>query len=164
MTTHSQIARSTDRVKKSVLSSCRKKLATVFDESPTSARHAERMVWEAVIEVGRELLESILSLMCWSASKPQFESNVGARLRLDKDYTLSPMTTFGVVRVPLFAFRAVDGKMHSPARKTVFPLYSNCRSSELCLEWEARLGSQLPFRQAQTSLAFYTHDVVKANR
>lgn len=161
VTAHAQIARSTDRVKKSLLSSCRKKLATVFDEAPTSARQAELLVWDAVIEVGRELLESVLSLMCWSASKPQFERNAGARLRLDKDYTLSPMTTFGVVRVPLFAFRAADGKMHSPARKSVFPLYSKCRSSELCLEWETRLGSQLPFRQAQASLSFYTHKAVQ---
>ena len=161
MTAHAQITRSTVQVKKTVLSSSRKRLAAVFDEVPTSAREAEKLIWDTVLAVGQELLEAVLSLMCWNVSKPQFERDVGARLRLDKDYTLSPMTTFGVVRVPLFAFRAANGKMHSPARKAVFPLYSKCRSSELCLEWEMRLGSQLPFRQAQDSLSFYTHDAVQ---
>jgi hypothetical protein len=45
----------------------------------------------------------------------------------------------------------------APAREEVFPLHPHCRSSELCLEWEARLGRQLPFRQAEEAVGFFTH-------
>ena len=95
---------------------------------------------------------------CW------LEATVGTaaedeplRLRLDEDYWLTQTTTLGPVTVPLFAYRDANGKTQEPAREVVFRLHPLCRSSELCLEWENRLGSQLPFRQAEDAMAFFTH-------
>ena len=159
MTAPAQIARCTASVKKTVLTSCRRQLATLFDdrECSSNGRALEQAVWTVLVEVGRQVLEALLTLECWRVAKPEFDATPSARLRLDEDYTLSQMTTLGTVRVPLFAFRGPDGKTHAPARSAVFPHHPHCRSSELCLEWEARLGSQLPFRQAQDSLTFFTH-------
>ena len=118
----------------------------------------EEAVWSAVVEIGRQMLETMLALACWRVVQPKLQDCSGARLRLDDDYTLSQMTTFGTVKVPLFAYRKPSGKTVSPAKSIVFPLHPRCRSSELCLEWETRLGGQLPFRQAQESLRFFTHN------
>jgi len=64
------------------------------------------------------------------------------------------------VSVPLYACRA-KGRTRAPARAEVFPLHPECRSSELLLEWESRLGCQLPFRQAEASMDFFSHGVVR---
>ena len=134
VTTRSQIARSGSTVKKTVLSSCRKQLAPLFDEVFASGKALEEAVWSAVVEVGRQVLEAMLALACWRVVQPEFDAKPGARLRLDRDYTVSQTTTFGTVNVPLFAYREPSGKTKSPAKPKVFPLHPRCRSSELCLE------------------------------
>jgi hypothetical protein len=47
-----------------------------------------------------------------------------------------------------------------PAKVDFLPLYPRCRSSELCIEWETRLGSDHPFRIAQQEMKFFTHGAV----
>lgn len=126
------------------------------DESQTG-RDAELSVWELIVTVGRRLLETLLAGACWAVTE---HANLDApvlRLRLDKDYWISQNTTLGRICVPLFAYRQPDGRTRAPAREQVFPLHPHCRSSTLCLEWETKLGSQLPFRQAEDALTYFTH-------
>jgi len=157
VTTPAPITRSPSTVKAALVDTFRNALDRLFSDVPTGGRAIELAVWAVLLEVGRELLTALLTLACWEASEPAFTATPAARLRLDPDYQLSQSTTLGTVCVPLFAFRDSDGKTHAPARKAVFPLHPKCRSSELLLEWEARLGSQLPFRQAEEALHFFTH-------
>jgi hypothetical protein len=73
-------------------------------------------------------------------------------------------TTFGVVSFPWFAYRELRKNGASvtrcPARDALFPAFSACRSSTLCLEWETCLGSDHPFRAAQQALSYFTHGAV----
>ena len=74
------------------------------------------------------------------------------------------MTTMGPIRFPLFAYRERRGSAsvtRTPARAEVVPLLGRCRSSELCLQWETRLGKDLPFRRAQEALDFFSHGAVR---
>ncbi|PIE17412.1 MAG: hypothetical protein CSA65_08950 [Proteobacteria bacterium] len=158
MTALSQNARDTDSVKAHL----RERFAALLDDLVRDAdgltgRGLEESVWEVLTELGRELLSAMLALACWSAARADGVEKRAVRLRLDRDYWLTQTTTLGVVSVPLFAYRDEDGRVQSPAKKAVFPLHPKYRSSELCLEWESRLGGQLPFRQAQEGLTFFTH-------
>ena len=97
---------------------------------------------------------------CWRVTEPQIRGKSNIHLRLDEDYTLTQKTTFGPVHVPLFAWRE-EGTTHAPARELRFPLHPAVRSSDLLLEWESRLGSQLPFRQAEAASEFFSHGAVR---
>lgn len=157
MTTPLQITRSPLAVKADIVNTFSNAVDRLFTDVPNGGRGIELAVWKVLLEVGRELLTALLTLACWRASEPAFTATPAARLRLDEDYSLNQSTTLGTVRVPLFAFRDPGGKTRAPARKAMFPLHPKCRSSELLLEWETRLGSQLPFRQAEEALNFFTH-------
>ena len=135
------------------------RVAALMEEPPDSERGLEVAIWEVVIELGAALLTACLAVACWRVTE-RATGGRPRRLRLDDDYTLSRSTTFGTVRVPLFAYR--DGPVtRCPSRKAVFPLHPKCRSSVLLLEWEARLGSQLPFRQAEDGMDFFSHGAVR---
>ena len=158
MTALSQIARTKASVKAHILALVEERVDVLLDRSDELAGRAlEMAVWDVLCAVGRELLSAVLALACWSATAADNVVERGLRLRLDRDYWLTQMTTLGAVSVPLFAYRDEAGKVCCPSRTAVFPLHPACRSSELCLEWETKLGSQLPFRQAQHGLAFFTH-------
>ena len=157
MTTPSQITRSTDFVKQSLVEDFVTALNTLFSTNQQDSADDERLVWKIILDVGRDLLASLLSLRCWEVSAKHLEHYPGARLRLDADYRVTVTTTLGTVNVPTFAFRDAKGKTRNPAKAVVFPRHKRCRSSSLCLEWETWLGGQLPFRQAQEALSFFTH-------
>ncbi|NDK16899.1 MAG: hypothetical protein GW911_33140 [Armatimonadetes bacterium] len=157
MTTLPQITRSPSSVKLLLVKLFEDAVDELIADLPADGRAIELAVWKALLAVGREMLTALLSMACWRVSEPAVTATPGARLRLDGNYRLQQNTTLGTVSVPLFAFRDSDGKTHSPARKAVFPLHPACRSSVLMLEWEARLGSQLPYRQAEEALHFFTH-------
>lgn len=162
MTALSQIARQPDSVKHHLVDLFEEQLDRLLScAQGLVGRALEVGVWELLTEFGRELLSSLLARACWSATAAELASQPGGRLRLDRDYWLTQTTTLGQVQVPLFAYRDEGGKVRAPARKAVFPLHPKCRSSELCLEWETRLGSQLPFRQAQQGLSVFTHGATK---
>jgi hypothetical protein len=151
-----QIARDLTQVKAALLSSFSSHLDALFVNPPSTGRLAEEAAWWVAVAMGNQCLSALLTLACRAVTDRETAGDSIVQLRLDRDYWLTQKTTFGPVTVPLFAFRR-DGKTHAPARREVFPLHPHCRSSELCLEWEARLGSQLPFRQAEDALRFFTH-------
>jgi len=158
VTALSQIARTKASVKAHILAVVEEQVDALLDTSDDlGGRTLEMAVWDVLCAIGRELLSAVLALACWSATAAANVVERGLRLRLDRDYWLTQMTTLGAVSVPLFAYRDESGKVRCPARTKVFPLHPACRSSELCLEWETKLGSQLPFRQAQDGLTFFTH-------
>ena len=155
MTALSQITDPADYVNAQLASLLQKHVANLLIAEGLSGRQLEQAVWEVVLEVCRLLLCALLGWSCWKVTKRETQGRA-VRLRLDSDYTLSQSTTFGTVNVPLFAWRE-GGKTHTPARAEIFPLHPGVRSSELLLEWETRLGCQLPFRQAEDGMAFFSH-------
>lgn len=157
MTPAAEIAWTADQVKPLLLASFAEQLDTCLADAPANARAAEESVWRLALTLGRELLGSLLTLLCRKAFEAATVAQDAVRLRLDRDYWLTQATTLGPVTVPLFAYRDADGKTHAPARDEVFPLHPEVRSSELLLQWETQLGSQLPFRQAEDALAFFSH-------
>jgi len=159
VTAHSLITDPADHVNDELTSMLQDRVVALFVAEDLSGRKLEQAVWEVVLEVGRQLLSALLTWSCWKVMKRE-SGGRAVRLRLDTDYTLSQATTFGTVCVPLFAWRE-HGSTHAPARTEVFPLHPKVRSSELLLEWETRLGCQLPFRQAEDGLAFFSHGAVQ---
>ncbi|MEZ4475608.1 MAG: hypothetical protein R3F60_33390 [bacterium] len=86
------------------------------------------------------------------------------RFRLDQDYHATQMSTFGPIRFPFASARAARRHVtvtRTPAREALVPLYGRCRSTPLCLEWEARLGKDLPSRRAADALCFFSHGAVR---
>lgn len=132
-------------------------------------RLLEEGVWQLVLDLSRRLMSAGLALMCRDvAEKDIAERGLepdDVRLRLDTDYHMTMKTTFGHVSFPAFAYRdrssGAAEVTRVPSREVVFPLLHRCRSSELCLEWEAKLGSEHPFRQAQKALSYFTHGAVE---
>lgn len=160
MTAHALIAREPSSVKEALVDAFRHCIDCLFEQVDElgSGRALEMAVWDAILSVGRELLTTLLASLCWRSTRRVMHR--GARLRMDGDYWLTQTTTLGQVHVPLFAFRDDDGT-HAPARDEVFPQHPRVRSSELCLEWETRLGAAMPLRLAQESLTFFTHGATK---
>lgn len=130
-------------------------------------RDLEKAMWAGLLPVARTLLTVSWGLLCRRASEADIERRGlrrdQVRLRLDEDYWSTVNSTAGPVPVPLFAYRedrGVSSTTRVPARAEVFALHSKVRSSELCLEWETRLGSRMPFQEAEQLLGFFTHGAV----
>lgn len=157
MTAHPQITARLEPVNSEVVERVSDTLQALLSRTRTaSPRELEEAVWAWLLLVGNLVLTALLSRACADATARE-TSGKPVKLRLDEDYELTQATTLGPVHVPLFAYRDDQGRTRAPARTHVFPLHPHCRSSELLLEWETRLGSQLPFRQAEDALAFFTH-------
>jgi len=130
-------------------------------------RDLETAMWAGVLPLARMLLSAAWGILCRRASEADIEqrglSRDQVRLRLDEDYWWTVTSTAGPVAVPLFAYREDNGVSSTtrvPAREGVFALHSKVRSSELCLEWETRLGSRMPFIEAEELLGFFSHGTV----
>jgi hypothetical protein len=144
-----------------------KLMATV--DSGASPRQIEEETWKLGLPLLQSVLGHLLARSCAQLSKAEIEkqglSPESVRPRLDQDYHLTLTTTLGEIVFPHFAYRVEreNGQVttHSPARDQLFPFYKECRSSELCLEWESRLASQQTFRESEVSLSFFSHGVVK---
>lgn len=136
--------------------------------SGAAQRDLEEHVWDVMLPVSRLTMSNALSLQCRQAT----EEDISARgltedqfrLRNEPDYWMTITTTFGPVSFFSFAYRdsssGVATVTKTPARGQVFPLHQRSRSSELCLEWESRLGIEMPFRDAQQGLTYFTHGAV----
>lgn len=163
MTATASIARGPASVKAAILSDFSRHLDNVFEQADgvEGARTLEESVWRMLLDVGSAVLAALLATACWSVTRQELEPGETVRLRLDKSYTVSVTTTLGTLEVPLFAYRGRGGVTHAPARRVVFPLHPRCRSSELCLEWEATVGCEVSFRRAQSALTYFTHGAVK---
>jgi len=131
-------------------------------------RDMEERGWEAILSSAQMLMSCALSLQCRAATEADIiargldEGQV--RLRNEADYWMKMTTTFGPISFFSFAYRDLSSGVatvtRTPAREKVFPLHQHCRSSELCLEWETRLGCEMPFRHAQQGLTYFTHGAV----
>lgn len=138
----------------------------VLVEQPYSFYYPRKVAGLA-LAWGREALSAIWSEQCRQATQADIETrNLDTNrvtLRSGPDYVWRVMSTLGPVRVMSFAYRdrsmGVGSVTRTPAR-SVFPLHRKCRSSELCLQWECRLGSEQPFRSSQAALTFFTHGAV----
>jgi hypothetical protein len=143
-------------------------MTAAVDEG-ASPRELEELTWQFVHELGCSLLSGALARKCARAT----EADLKARgldedqvsLRMDRDYWATQSTTFGPISFPWFAYRdrsvAAGTVTRTPARQAVLPLWKRCRSSELLLEFESRLGSDHPFRHAEQALTFFTHGAVR---
>jgi hypothetical protein len=132
-----------------------------------SMRDLESEVWRGILVLGGMLLSAALARRCREATLADVAQRGVAdgqwRLRLDDDYRVTVATTFGRVRVPMFAWRDRSGEREvtrTPAVDSVLPLHPRCRSSELLLEWECRAGAEAPYRRAAETLGFYSHGAV----
>lgn len=169
MTTNDLLTRSLDRVKHQLAERFSASMARVLlsAENGDSARQLELATWQAVLDVGRELLAHAFALRCLVETVRSLDQRgLGSdevTFRWDGQYTKQLTTTMGPVSFPVFAYRgrAPGGVVtHVPAR-SVFPLSDKCRCSELCVEWSARLASLHPFRKAETLLSYFTHGAVQ---
>lgn len=131
-----------------------------------SARAIEQKALELGQNFGRLILEIGLSARNRQAMLDDLEKRgldaSQVQVRLDPSYWMVLMTLFGRLQIPMFSYRDLSTPApvtRSPARE-LFPLYPRCRSTEPCLEWESRLAGQHPFRKAQESLAYFTHNAV----
>jgi len=136
-------------------------------QAGASERVLELDVWKVLLEFGRLLLAAMFAVQARRATEQELQArgldSLQVSLRLDRDYWYTCTTTLGPVCFPLFAYRDRNGAATTTTRapaRTRFPLHQHCRSSQLCLEWEARLGSEHPFRAAQQALTFFTHGAV----
>jgi hypothetical protein len=152
-----------------------KRIKAILEEVITSStqgesvRGLEKQVWRALLEIGQLLLALALNIRCRQATEQDIKERgldqKDVKLRNESDYWYCLTTTFGPVRFFSYAYRdlsTVGGTVtRVPARKEVVPLYSRTHSSELCLEWESRLGSEHPFRKAQEALSYFSHGAVQ---
>jgi hypothetical protein len=123
----------------------------------------ERTVGAAVGSLGQQMIALVFARACHQAMLEDMRerglSSRDVRLRTDKDGYITVHTTFGPVTFPIFAYRDMTTPLGAvtrcPARR-LFPFHRKCRSSPLCLEWEARLGAQHPFRKAEELFHFFT--------
>ncbi len=141
-------------------------LSMKMEES--SIRGLELSIWDYVIDIAQMVMSVKMSHQCQEITKKDIQdrglSNDQVKLRNNRDYHYTMMTTFGAVMFLSFAYidysNSAQSVTRNPAREQLFPLHKHCRSSELCLEWEAKLGQEMPFRRAQEALFFFTHGAV----
>jgi len=152
-----------------------KRIKAILEEVMTAAengetvRALEKQVWRALLEVGQLLLALALNIRCRQATEQDIKERgldqKHVKLRNESDYWYCLMTTFGPVGFFSYAYRdlspVVGTVTRVPAREEVIPLYERTHSSELCLEWESRLGSEHPFRKAQEALSYFSHGAVQ---
>lgn len=165
MTAPSLISRDAAIVKAALLELFSDAVDTLLAAASSGAltpRDAETRTWSLLVPVGAAVLTALLATLTRRATEAALEHRClgpnDVKMRLDREYWFTVTTTFGRVVVPWFAFVHQRG-VEVPARE-VFPLQARCRSSELCLEWEAVLAADHPFRKAATALELFTHGAV----
>ena len=165
------VTRTREQVKSELVQQFSTMLDTLFElnDADTSNRVLEEKTWNVVLPFGASTLGALFA----SCARRIAEQDIAQRglppcrvhARLDRDYWATVTTTFGAVSFPWFAYRELRKNgasvTRNPARDALFPAFSACRSSVLCLEWETRLGSDHPFRAAQQALAYFTHGAVR---
>jgi hypothetical protein len=134
-----------------------------------TVRWLEERIWAMSVEMCQGLMSCALNILCRQSTEKDIAerglSRQNTKLRNESDYWYQLMTTFGPVRFFSYAYRDMSNVVGTvtrvPASEEVVPLHKKTRSSELCLEWESRLGSEHPFRKAQESLSYFTHGAVQ---
>ncbi len=134
----------------------------------TNDREIEERIWGHILDSAQLMMTAAMGLRCCRVSEADIRDRGLAaeqvRLRNDDDYWITMMTTFGPVTFFSFAYRdsssGVATVTRTPAREEIFPLHRRCKSSQLLLDWETKLGQEMPFRRAQKALPFFTHGAV----
>ena len=128
-----------------------------------SLAELEASVGRYVVAIGQHLSALVFASACRAAMQRDVEERGLARddfrLRTDDAGYVTMHTTFGPITFPIFAYRDLSTPANSVTRtpaRALLPHHRSCRSSPLCLEWEARLGSQHPFRKAEEMMHFFT--------
>jgi hypothetical protein len=163
---------SEEAVMDSLVEAFRAQLNALFrqiKQEGTTPRALEEGIWQRQLEMGRAQIAVGFAGLALRATDRDLEkrglSKDQVRLRADQDYWATVKSTFGDVSFPLGAYRDTSSGVatvtRTPARGSVFRLQQHCRSTELCLEWQTRLGSEHPFRRAQESIHYFTHGAVK---
>lgn len=144
-------------------------LVDSVDEAATS-RSIEKEVWGALMSLGNASLTALMARRCELSMLADLQARQLKRsdvqVLTSADRHASLMTTLGRIWFPLYAYRerTLDTPrscvVRTPSKVDVLPLLPRCRSSELCLEWEIRLGADHPYRLAQQELRFFTHGAV----
>lgn len=166
MTTESLIPCRYDAIKRDLVKTLEEgfeRLVAAVDEG-ADPRAVELKVWQVLLPVGRQLLSDGFALVALRATNADLEARGLERrdvhLRTEADYWQACNTTFGKVSFPLCAYRDLSGPAsvtRTPANTGPFAHHARCKSSSVLLEWECRLGSELPFRRADDALAFFSH-------
>ena len=166
------LANSSISGKQNLLETCRHEIEALVDRvgHTDSSRGIELNVWSTLMVIGRALLMYLLARRCEQAMLADLERRGLQRsdviVLTSANHHASLNTTFGSMRIPLFAYRQNAASpqrncvVRTPSKHDVFPLLPRCRSSEVCLEWEARLGADHPYRLAQEELNFFSHGAV----
>jgi hypothetical protein len=138
-------------------------------DAGATPRQLEREVWNHVLRIGRLLLSYALSQAARRATLEDLAQRGlqphEFRIRADRGYWQTIKTTLGVVTFLVYAYRDRSSRVaavtHTPAMRGPFALQQRCKSSELLVEWETRLGAELPFRRADEALTFFSHGATK---
>ena len=132
-------------------------------EAGASLAELEAAVGRRVVAIAQHLLAFVFASACRTAMQRDIQERGLARddfrLRTDDAGYVTMHTTFGPITFPIFAYRDFSTPAGSVTRspgRTLLPYHRSCRSSPLCLQWEARLGLQHPFRKAEEMLQFFT--------
>ena len=161
----------TEKMEESLVSEFRKFIRDILliaGQKGMTPRKLETLLWKKSMPFFQMIMSHLLALVCLRKSLTDLKKRgleidgKNVFFRFDSDYWAERKTTFGKVVFPLFAFRIYIAEAyvtHAPARE-LFPYHRKCHSSELCLEWEVRLGADHPFRQAQEALNYFTHGAV----
>ncbi len=131
-------------------------------------RLLEQSIWEHILETARLMMGVAMGLACCRVTEADIRvrglTEDHVRLRNERAYWITMMTTFGPTPFFSFAYRDLSSGVMSvtrtPARERIFPLHRRCRSSQMLLEIETKLGQEMPFRQGQKALPFFTHGAV----
>jgi len=128
-----------------------------------STAEPERAVAKQLVPIGQRMVAFAFATACRAAMDDDLHkrglTREQVRLRTDEDGYITVGTTFGPITFPTFTYRDLSSPLGSVIRHPahgLFPYHLACRSSPLCLEWEARLGAQHPFRKAEQLLRFFT--------
>jgi hypothetical protein len=129
---------------------------------------AEERAVEMSMDWGRQALSAALSEQCRQATLADLDARglepADVTLRNEPGYWWKVATTLGAVLVFSFAYRFSSAGgcrvTVTPARDSVFPLHRRVRSSVTCLEWSCKVASLHPYRTAQSTLGFFSHNQV----
>lgn len=158
------VARSDTSIKEKLLKVAAEAIDAVLAEaSSSSVAQIERSVWGALAPIGRGLLEAGLAVSSRELTTSVLEDHELAMedisFRDDGCYNATLTSTLGEVTFPLFAFRH-GGQTHAPARDRLLPGYRECRSTPMCVEFEAFVAKSFAFRTAEDTLRYVTHGAV----
>ncbi len=131
-------------------------------------RLLEHSIWEHILDTAKLMMSAAMGLACCRVTEQDIRdrglTDAQVRLRNERAYWITMTTTFGPVTFFSFAYRdSSSGAMsvtRTPARELIFPLHRHCKSSQMLLEIETKLGQEMPFRKGQKNLPFFTHGAV----